>query len=36
MTASTSAAVARELTDVPAVTILCHVRPDADTIGSGL
>ncbi|WAC55145.1 DHH family phosphoesterase [Gordonia sp. SL306] len=36
MTASTSAAVARELTDAPAVTILCHVRPDADTIGSGL
>nr|WP_237421715.1 bifunctional oligoribonuclease/PAP phosphatase NrnA [Gordonia sp. SID5947] len=24
------------MTDVPAVTILCHVRPDADTIGSGL
>ncbi|AZG44093.1 DHH family phosphoesterase [Gordonia insulae] len=36
MTASTSTAVATELTDVPAVTILCHVRPDADTIGSGL
>ncbi|MEE3850613.1 bifunctional oligoribonuclease/PAP phosphatase NrnA [Gordonia sp. LSe1-13] len=36
MTASTSTAVARALTGVPAVTILCHVRPDADTIGSGL
>ncbi|MFW0784731.1 DHH family phosphoesterase [Gordonia sp. CPCC 206044] len=36
MTSSTSAAVARALADVPAVTILCHVRPDADTIGSGL
>ena len=36
MTAATSTAVAGALTGVSAVTILCHVRPDADTIGSGL
>lgn len=36
MTSATSTAVAAELADVSAVTILCHVRPDADTIGSGL
>ena len=36
MTAATSTAVAGALSGVPAVTILCHVRPDADTIGSGL
>ncbi|MBD0020975.1 bifunctional oligoribonuclease/PAP phosphatase NrnA [Gordonia pseudamarae] len=28
--------VAQVLGDAPAVTILCHVRPDPDTIGSGL
>ncbi|GAC70872.1 DHH family phosphoesterase [Gordonia soli] len=36
MTAADSAAIAAALTGAPAVTILCHVRPDADTIGSGL
>ncbi|GAB91914.1 DHH family phosphoesterase [Gordonia rhizosphera] len=36
MTAASSAAVAMALADAPAVSILCHVRPDADTIGSGL
>ena len=36
MTASTAAAIAAELSAASAVTILCHVRPDADTIGSGL
>ncbi|MFW0796295.1 bifunctional oligoribonuclease/PAP phosphatase NrnA [Gordonia sp. CPCC 205515] len=36
MTTSTSAAVAQALAGADAVTILCHVRPDADTIGSGL
>ncbi|MGV9712426.1 DHH family phosphoesterase [Gordonia sp. NPDC003424] len=36
MTASSAAEVAQALIDVPAVTICCHVRPDADTIGSGL
>lgn len=36
MSASTSAAVAQALAAADAVTVLCHVRPDADTIGSGL
>lgn len=31
-----AAVVADALRDADAVTILCHVRPDADTIGSGL
>ncbi len=36
MTAATAADVAERLRDAAAVTILCHVRPDPDTLGSGL
>lgn len=36
MTAVSSVDVAAALRGAPAVSILCHVRPDADTIGSGL
>lgn len=36
MTAASTAAIADVLGGASAVTILCHVRPDADTIGSGL
>ncbi|HMS76812.1 bifunctional oligoribonuclease/PAP phosphatase NrnA [Gordonia sp. (in: high G+C Gram-positive bacteria)] len=36
MRASTPQDVAEVLGDATAVTILCHVRPDPDTIGSGL
>ncbi|MDL9936304.1 DHH family phosphoesterase [Gordonia sp. ABSL1-1] len=36
MNATTPASVADVLAASRAVTILCHVRPDADTIGSGL
>ncbi|MGV9824682.1 MULTISPECIES: DHH family phosphoesterase [unclassified Gordonia (in: high G+C Gram-positive bacteria)] len=36
MTAVSSREVAAALEEASAVTILCHVRPDADTIGSGL
>lgn len=36
VTETGSAAVAAALRGVSAVTVLCHVRPDADTIGSGL
>lgn len=36
MSGSASAAIAATLATAPAVTICCHVRPDADTIGSGL
>ena len=36
MTAATAAEVAARLRQADAVTILCHVRPDPDTLGSGL
>ena len=36
MSSSSSAAIAATLASATAVTICCHVRPDADTIGSGL
>ncbi|MEY1675825.1 bifunctional oligoribonuclease/PAP phosphatase NrnA [Gordonia sp. ABKF26] len=36
MSGSSSAAIAATLASATAVTICCHVRPDADTIGSGL
>ena len=36
MTTASPAAIADVLGGASAVTILCHVRPDADTIGSGL
>ncbi|MCH5642427.1 bifunctional oligoribonuclease/PAP phosphatase NrnA [Gordonia sp. ABSL49_1] len=36
MSPSSPAEIAAELAAAKAVTILCHVRPDADTIGSGL
>lgn len=36
MTAATAATIASVLRGADAVTVLCHVRPDADTIGSGL
>ncbi|GAA1480484.1 bifunctional oligoribonuclease/PAP phosphatase NrnA [Gordonia sinesedis] len=36
MTAASSAAVAAALRDAPAVTVICHARPDPDTLGSGL
>ena len=36
MTVGTAADVAAALRDADAVTILCHVRPDPDTLGSGL
>lgn len=36
MTTASTAEIAEVLGAASAVTILCHVRPDADTIGSGL
>jgi len=36
VTSATAAGVAALLRDAAAVTILCHVRPDPDTLGSGL
>lgn len=36
MTSASSAAVAEALRDAPAVTVICHARPDPDTLGSGL
>jgi len=36
VTAATAADVAARLRQADAVTILCHVRPDPDTLGSGL
>ncbi|MFT3899829.1 MAG: bifunctional oligoribonuclease/PAP phosphatase NrnA [Gordonia sp. (in: high G+C Gram-positive bacteria)] len=36
MTTATAADVAAALRSADAVTILCHVRPDPDTLGSGL
>ncbi|MEO9328728.1 DHH family phosphoesterase [Gordonia aurantiaca] len=36
MNGSASAAIAAKLASARAVTICCHIRPDADTIGSGL
>ncbi|MFT4201102.1 DHH family phosphoesterase [Gordonia sp. (in: high G+C Gram-positive bacteria)] len=36
MTTGGAARVAAVLSDADAVTILCHVRPDPDTLGSGL
>jgi len=36
VTVGTAADVAAALRDADAVTILCHVRPDPDTLGSGL
>ncbi|MCK8612575.1 DHH family phosphoesterase [Gordonia sp. C13] len=36
MNAPACAAIAAELASASAVTICCHIRPDADTIGSGL
>lgn len=36
MTPGSAASVAAALRDQPAVTVLCHMRPDPDTIGSGL
>ncbi len=36
MTRASAASIAAALRDQTAVTILCHMRPDPDTIGSGL